>query len=187
MDVMLMKNTPKMRFLYYALAGFLAISLSIAFFFVLYRFEGLGEAIGKVNEILAPFIYGSVVAYLLRPLCNTYDRFLAGKLPGKLKKVANPLAVALAMISGLLIVYALIIMIIPELFASIENVWDTLPDRVSAFLTWATATFGEDEELLHFFNTSYESLYSTIDSWAENTLVPYVTNIVSGVDRKSVV
>ena len=176
-----MKNTPKMRFLYYALAGFLAISLSIAFFFVLYRFEGLGEAIGKVNEILAPFIYGSVVAYLLRPLCNTYDRFLAGNLPGKLKKAANPLAVALAMISGLLIVYALIIMIIPELFASIENVWDTLPDRVSAFLTWATATFGEDEELLHFFNTSYESLYSTIDSWAENTLVPYVTNIVSGV------
>ena len=178
---MLMKNTPKMRFLYYALAGFLAISLSIAFFFVLYRCEGLGEAIGKVNEILAPFIYGSVVAYLLRPLCNTYDRFLAGKLPGKLKKVANPLAVALAMISGLLIVYALIIMIAPQLSESIKTIWTTLPEKINQLIEWLTKIFGENEEMLAYFEAAYSAVYTELDAWAKGTLVPSITNVVSGV------
>ena len=30
-------------------------------------------------------------------------------------------------------------------------------------------------------NTAYQEMYSTLDAWARDTLVPYVTNIVSGV------
>jgi hypothetical protein len=52
------------------LAGFGAISLSVLFFFLVYRFQGLGNAVNKVVDILNPFIYGSIIAYLLRPICN---------------------------------------------------------------------------------------------------------------------
>ena len=102
-------------------------------------------------------------------------------LPRKFKRLANSLAVGLSLITGLLIVYALIIMIAPQLFNSIRSLWDTLPDKVNQFLSWARATFGENEELLHMFNTAYNTLYSELDSWADNTLMPYLTNIVSGV------
>ncbi len=54
-------------YLYGMLAGFGAISLSIAFFFLIYRFQGFGDAISVLTGILMPFIYGAVIAYLLKP------------------------------------------------------------------------------------------------------------------------
>jgi len=177
-------NHPRSKqYLQLMLVGFGAISLSILFFFVLYRFQGLGDAVYKVVDILNPFIYGSVLAYLLRPMCNWFERTLTDLLPARMGKAANPIAVALSVVTGILIVYLLLIMILPELYTSIQNIWTTLPDRVNKFLDWATGTFGEDEDLRQMVETAYQSLYSTIDSWAKNTLVPYVSNIVSGVGQ----
>ncbi len=174
-----MLDPRKRRYLYFMLSGFGAISLSVLLFLALDRMETIAGAFSKLKDILAPFLYGGVVAYLLRPLCNHYEKFFANHLPGKLKKLANSLAVGLSLVSGILIVYALIIMIAPQLYESIRSLWDSLPDKIDQFLKWAIATFGEDEELLHFFNTSYQALYAELEAWAQNTLLPYISNIVS--------
>lgn len=176
-----MKDPQKQRYMYGMLAGFGAISLSVLFFFVLYRLQGIGEAVDVVVEILAPFIYGGVIAYLLRPVCNLYAGWLEKLLPQKMGKLANGLAVILSLLTGLLIVYALIIMIAPQLYDSIRTLWNTLPDKVSQFLTWFAETFEEDAELMAYFSTSYNEMYTQLDSWAKETVVPYVTSIVSGV------
>ena len=179
-----MKNPVKAKYLYLMLAGFGAISLSVIFFFMLYRFQGLQETIDQIVEILYPFVYGGVVAYLLRPVCNWYEDAMHKVMPPKLHKLAATLAVTLSMITGLLIVYALIIMIGPELIKSIQNIWRTLPDKADAFIAWVQATFGENEELLAFLENSYESLHTEIESWVKNTLLPQLSgvfSIVSGV------
>ncbi len=176
-----MKDPYKRRYLYLMLCIFGAISLSIVVFFLMYRFRGIGDVLKKLSQTLAPFIYGGVVAYLLRPMCNFYEKSLDQLLPGKTRKMAPSLAVGLSLASGILIVYALIIMIAPQLYESVLSLWRSLPDKVNQFLVWARNTFGEDEELLHLFNTSYNTLYAELESWAQTTLVPYVSNIVSGV------
>lgn len=173
-----MKDPMKKRYLYLMLSIFCAISLSIVVFFILFRFRGIGDIMNTLMEILAPFIYGGVVAYLLRPLCNHYESFLRRLLPGKSKRLANSMAVGLSLITGLLIVYALIIMVAPQLYQSVMTLWNSLPGRVNDFLTWARATFGEDEELMTWFNR-INTLYSQVESWSENTLIPYLTNIVT--------
>ena len=176
-----MKDPYKRRYFFLMVSIFGAISLSIVVFFALYRFQGIGDAIDTLGKILAPFIYGGVVAYLLRPMCNIYERALQEWLPGKMKKIANSVAVGLSLLTGILVVYTLIIMIAPQLYSSIRSLWNTLPDKVNRFLTWAKSTFGEDEELLHLFNTVYTSVYQDLNSWADNTLVPYISSVVSGV------
>ncbi len=176
-----MKDPYKRRYLYMMLSIFGAISLSIVVFFLMYRFRGIGDVLRKLSQTLAPFIYGGVVAYLLRPMCNFYERKLKELLPGKGKKLASSLSVALSMVSGILIVYALIIMIAPQLYESVLSLWRSLPDKVNQFTIWARDTFGEDEELLHLFNTSYNALYAELEAWAQTTLMPYVSNIVSGL------
>ena len=176
-----MIDPKKRRYVYLMLSLFGAISLSVILFFLIYRIQGIGDTIKNLSDILAPFIYGGVVAYLLRPLCNMYEKFFVDCLPGKAKNMANGMAVALSLLTGILIVYMLIIMIAPQLYHSILALWNSLPDKVNQFLTWAEATFGEDEELLYLFNDAYNALYLELDKWADNTLVPYVTNIVSGV------
>ena len=163
------------------LAGFGAISLSVVLFFVLYGMKNISDAFKRLSDILSPFIYGGVVAYLLRPLCNHYENFFRDVLPGKVKKAAEGIAVGLSLITGLLIVYALIIMIAPQLFDSISSVWTTLPGKINALIDWLTHTFGEDEVFLQYFETVYQTVYSQLDSWAKETLVPSISNLVSGV------
>ena len=68
-----MKDPRLKRYVYAMLAGFGSISLSLLLFFFLYRLQGVGEAFDQVIQILKPFIYGGVVAYLLRPVCNLYS------------------------------------------------------------------------------------------------------------------
>ncbi len=174
-----MKDPVKRRYVYLMLSIFGGIGLSVVLFFVVYRFRGVGDALNKLGSILAPFAYGGVVAYLLRPMCNLYEGLFQKYLPKKLKKLSNGLAVGLSMISGLLIVYALIIMIAPQLFSSIQTLWLSLPDKISALYAWAMATFGENEKLVSLFNTIYNTVNTDLQNWANNTLAPYVSSVVS--------
>ena len=178
-----MKERLKTPYFYGMLAGFGAIALSVVFFFILYRLQGISSALDRVTEILSPFIYGGVIAYLLRPMCNWFEKLFEKWLPKKLKKMANTLAVALSMVTGLLIVYALIIMIAPELYKSVVTIWNALPENVDRLITWLSVTFAEQEELIALLDTGYETVYSALNGWIQNTLVPYATNIVSGVGQ----
>ena len=176
-----MKERLKTPYFYGMLAGFGAIALSVVFFFILYRLQGISSALDSVAKILAPFIYGGVIAYLLRPMCNWYEKIFEKWLPKKLKKMADTMAVTLSMITGLLIVYALIIMIAPELYKSVVTIWNSLPSNVERLTNWLTVTFTEQEELIVMLDTIYEKVYDSLNNWVQNTLVPYATNIVSGV------
>ena len=81
-----MLDPRKKRYLYMTLSIFGAISLSVLFFFLIYRMQGVGTALDTLADILMPFIYGGVVAYLLRPMCNAFEGFfetlLGKKRPG---------------------------------------------------------------------------------------------------------
>ena len=179
-----MKDPYKRRYFYLMMSIFGAISLSILVFFLLYRFQGVGNLFHKLSDILAPFIYGGIVAYLLRPVCNFYEGLLLKYLPKKMGNMGKTLAIALSLATGILAVYAVIIMIAPELYSSILSLWTTLPAKINAFLEWARETFGENEnivELLHLFDTSASTLYQSLELWVSETIGPHISSIVSGV------
>ena len=163
------------------LVGFGAISLSVLVFFLLYRLQGVEEILSAITDILMPFIYGGIIAYLLRPMCNAYSSWFRKLFKGKRNRLAEGLAITCSMITGLLAVYALIIMIAPQLYNSANNLWDTVPEKVEQLVVWATEKYGENEVLLRYFDLSYEAIYTALDTWAKGTLVPYVTSLVSGV------
>ena len=82
----MMDKKPHIKpYLYGMLAGSGAIALSIIFFFLIYRFDGFGSAISTLTGILMPFIYGAVIAYLLKPVCNTIENFLRRFIPERMK------------------------------------------------------------------------------------------------------
>ena len=176
-----MKNPEKKPYVLAMFTGFGAISLSVLFFFLLYRLQGVEEALANITDILMPFVYGGIIAYLLRPVCNKYSKWLSRLFQGKQDGLAETLAITGSIITGILVVYALIIMIAPQLYRSAANFWDTVPAKTEALLAWATEKFGENEVLLRYFDVSYDAIYTALDTWARNTLVPYVTDLVSGV------
>ena len=135
----MMDKKPHIKpYLYGMLAGFGAIALSILFFFLIYRFQGFGNAISKVTGILMPFIYGAVIAYLLKPVCNTVENFLRRLLPEKMGSTANMLAVAFSLLFGILVVYALFMMIVPQLVTSVTTLYYTARNNIRDFVDWAS-------------------------------------------------
>lgn len=170
-------------YLYGMLAGFGAISLSIAFFFLIYRFQGFGDAISVLTGILMPFIYGAVIAYLLKPVCNTVENFLRRSFSEKARKAVEPVAILLTMLFGVLLVYALLMMIIPQLITSVTTLYYTAQRNINRFVAWISTQefFEENHDLLLMIESAYNSISLNLDTWIKTTLVPSMQNIVSGV------
>ena len=170
-------------YLYGMLAGFGAISLSIVFFFFIYRFKGFGDAVATLTGILMPFIYGGVIAYLLKPVCNTVEGFLRRHFPQKMHGLANGLAVAATLLFGLLLVYALLMMIIPQLITSVTTLYYTGRANLGKFIQWFNHLqfVADNQTLMEYVNKAYAALSVDLDSWIKNTLMPSMQNIISGV------
>ena len=169
-------------YLYGMLAGFGAISLSIIFFFLIYRFDGFGDAISKLTGILMPFIYGAVIAYLLKPVCNTIEGFLRRFIPEKMHGLINALSVALTILFGLLLIYALFMMIVPQLITSVTTLYYTAQANFAKFVNWANHLefIENNEQIMDLLNSAYNTVNTNLDTWVKNTLIPSMQNIVSG-------
>ena len=169
-------------YLYGMLAGFGAISLSIIFFFLIYRFDGFGDAISTLTGILMPFIYGAVIAYLLKPVCNTIEAFLRRFIPEKMKGLINALSVTFTILFGLLLIYALCMMIIPQLITSVTTLYYTAQANITKFMYWANHLefIEKNEQIMELLNSAYAALNTNLDTWIKNTLLPSMQNILSG-------
>ena len=179
----MMDKKPHIKpYLYGMLAGFGAISLSILFFFLIYRFQGFGDAISKLTGILMPFIYGAVIAYLLKPVCNCVENFLRRLLPKKMGTSANMLAVTISLLFGILVVYALIMMIVPQLITSVTTLYYTARNNLNDFVDWAShqEIIASNQKLLDFIETSYDNLQDMLDNIVRTKLVPSMQSLLSG-------
>ena len=179
----MMDKKPHIKpYIYGMLAGFGAISLSIIFFFLIYRFDGFGSAISTLTNILMPFIYGAVIAYLLKPVCNTIEGFLRRFIPEKLNGLISAVSIALTILFGLLVIYALVMMIVPQLITSVTSLYYTAQRNFARFVQWANHVefIENNEKIMDLLNTAYDTMTTNLDGWVKNTLIPSMQDIVSG-------
>ena len=158
-----------------------AICIAIVFFFVLYRLQGIGAAIGRLASILRPFVIGFAIAYILKPVCKALERWterlFKGRYPGAVKGISVALSFAFAM----LLVYILISMIVPQMYTSIISLSNTLPGQVEALYERVEEIFYDNQTLLSYVDTTYESMVETFTDWIRNTVLPSMKSVVGGV------
>ena len=68
------------------ISAFLVILAGIICFFIFLRFESIAKAIGTIAEVLAPIIYGFVLAFLLNPIVKRVEGWVTPGLKKLLKK-----------------------------------------------------------------------------------------------------
>ena len=181
----MMDKKPHIKpYLYGMLAGFGAISLSIIFFFLIYRFDGFGNALSTLTGILMPFIYGAVIAYLLKPVCNTIESFLRRFIPEKMHGLVNVLSITLTILFGLLLIYALCMMIIPQLITSVTTLYYTAQRNLAKFVQWANHVefIENNQQIMNMLNSAYATISTNFDDLIKTRLPPSMQNIVSGAE-----
>ena len=122
-------------------------------------------------------IYGAAIAYLLKPVCNTYERKLNEHLPSKLKKMSKALAITGSMLTMCIIVYLLLIIIIPQVVNSVTSLINTLPDKLNYAASWLEETLKEDTVVANYITENYIMLKDTAIEWISNELIPNMQNI----------
>ena len=172
-----MNSNNKKIYIYWMFAIFGAIAINVALFFLIFRFKEFGGVIGKIMAILKPMIYGAAIAYLLKPVCNTYEHKLNEHLPSKLKKMSKALAITGSMLTMCIIVYLLLIIIIPQVVNSVTSLINTLPDKLNYAASWLEETLKEDTVVANYITENYIMLKDTAIEWISNELIPNMQNI----------
>lgn len=167
------------RCAYTILTGFGTIALSVLFFFLIYQFPAIKGLIGQILNILAPFLYGSVIAYLLRPLCNWYESFFQKHLHNQ--KTAENLAVTASFLSGLVLVGMLLLLILPQLLNSLLTLAQTLPGEMKNFVTWVSQYLKNSPDILAWMDQFYRSISLELETWIQSSLLPSLTSLMGSV------
>ena len=86
-------------------------------------------------------------------------------------RFANMLAVALTILFGLLLIYALIMMIVPQLINSVTALYYTARDNIGDFVEWISKQefIANNKKLLDFIENSYDSWMPT---WMPGSKTP---------------
>lgn len=164
----------------YIITRFLILAFTILFFFFLYRFKDLCNVVRRVLSILGPFIYGGVMAYLLRIPCNFFEKYLKKILPERRQKAATGFAILISMFMVLMILYLLIRLVAPQLVISISSIRDMLPEAVNNASQWIQKKLEKDPVMENYIQTAMDVGYQKFLEWSQSDLLPLLQNMAGG-------
>ena len=110
-----MKQNENTKYVKLGITGAAVLAFGFAIMYILNQSKNIAAGIQLVFNILKPFLYGALIAYLLAPICNRMDeRFLKWfpKATEKQKKGLKFLSIAIAVICAVTIVVLLILLIL---------------------------------------------------------------------------
>ncbi len=172
------------------LAAFLTIAMCILFFFVVFRFKELRFYIGILFGILRPFAFGAVIAYLLTPVSNWFERHMEEtaklyKMPEekarRYKRLFAGLSILISLLLFCLVIYALIAMVVPQVISSILILVDAMPEYIETISLWIEELVSDNPVLLNYVEQYSEDIMISAQDFAKTNLLPNINNIISGV------
>ena len=190
------QKTPKQKekmnwnikpYLAMGLIALLVIVLSISFFFLIYRYQGVSRNVGAMFSILQPVTIGLVLAYLISPIVNFEERHLLPlaldkmKSEKKARKTVRAVSIITALVFVGVIIGVLLQMVIPELYRSINGMIDTMPKQVSNFMDWITAYVNEDSEIAGYLEMALTKGTEFFENWEKTDFLPQTRNLIAGL------
>lgn len=147
-------------------------------------FNNTVKLLGQAIEVIAPFLVGAFIAFILYPLVRFfYRRLFKEKCHIKSDRLAKWLSILVTYVIAIGIIAVLLVFILPQLYTSITDILDKLPvwyNNVTIFI----ADFENNHKDLGFIdyniiNEHLTSLYPKILSYLTDILtniLPYVVN-----------
>lgn len=113
--------------------------LAVAIIAVYKTFDNIGvifDYIGNFFSVLAPFIFGGCLAFVLKTPCKKVERLLKKTKVNFIRKYRRPLSVFIIFILAIIIIGLIMIAIIPQLVESLRKFLFQLPGMVNSASTW---------------------------------------------------
>lgn len=174
------------KYFYAAACLFGAIAASIILFFVLDKWDGIAKGVARIITKLMPFVIGALLAYIICPLCNMFEKLYAKAL-SRLKdailkeKIIRTMSVLSGIVIALITVYLILMILIPQLIASVMRMVQIIPAGVDNLWNNIQSRLNSNETVLKYSQQVLDKLYGMVEDWLSNSLLDSVENIATGV------
>lgn len=178
------------RYLYWGVTAFCVIAAALLFYFAVGNITVFGNTISRLVSILAPFIWGLVICYLLSPLMRSVENRLFLPLARKLyrknkkndgKRFARALTVVFCEIILILVLVALVYLIIPQMLSSVQTLISNSGVYVDNLSRWADGLFENYPVLDDYLGGFLDNFNTNLGNWLETKLLPRVGSVVTSV------
>ncbi len=139
-----MKKLKKSKYFKLGLTAFIVVALGIGFKYLIYNGTNFASNVSSIIKVFMPLIDGLVIAYLLTPVMDFFEKKCFIKYYIKKGKVITQkdrkrfrvysIIITLIIVAGLL--YGLFGSVIPQLYYSIENLVVRFPVYYDNFVNW---------------------------------------------------
>lgn len=177
------------KYLYWGLTAFAVIACSIAFYMLIARWGDVVKGFSALVHIIAPFIWGFAITYLLRPAMVFFERTLTNPLGDRLFKndhrrsfgFGRAAAIIIAELLMLLVIGALLWLILPQIYSSVNSIVQNSQSYYETIVNWVTRTFEDYPELKDGAVSLLNSASDQMTRWATDTLLPQMTNLIGSI------
>ena len=175
------------KYTMWGITAFCVVAASMLFFFLIFRLNVVTALLGKIMKILAPIIYGLVIAYLLGPIANYWNGILTEVLGSRMKNekraqsLAKGLSVAIALVIAFVIVCGLLVLVLPRLVESIAVIIDSFPLYIKEVQDFVDNLLKEHPEILVLSEEAYVRGMAHLESFFSKELLPQMNTLLAGL------
>ena len=178
------------KYLYWGVTAFCVIAAAILFYMALNYLPLLRQGLASLLHILSPFIWGLVICYLLTPFMRLVEKKLFGPLSKRLYKnskrsdgsrFARSMSVLLSELFLLAVLTALVCLIIPQLYSSLQNMVANSPMYIETASRWATQLLEDFPEIEQYVSQTLGQVNTSLMDWIQNTVLPKLGSLISNV------
>ena len=155
------------RYLKIGITGAAILASGILCAFVLFKMPVIISVLKGITEILKPFLYGVVFAYLLAPLCNKIEEKLFQIFPKaktKARRFICFIAIVISLCVAIAVIWLIIMMIIPQVWDSVMKIIQMVPQKLIVVNNWIEHMLENQPELQAYFEEFSSQAESNIDS-----------------------
>jgi len=160
----------------------------VFFYTVLQHLHIVFAAVGKVLDILTPFIWGFVIAYLLLPMTRYFEYQMINPMVSRLLKrevqgggASRAIAIALALVSAGVAIFVLIRILLPTVYESVESIYTNYSTYINNLLVVINTLLEDNPELARDVTAMMSNLSNELADWVNNELLPMVGNLLGDV------
>ena len=169
---------------YTTIAIYVIIVFVICLLFVsmVFNNEKYIHYIKLVFKVLAPVIWGGVIAYLLNPIMKFFERVFKKALCKKKERRAlvRSLSIASTMLITLSLIALLIITVIPEVIQSIEKILRNFSAYLNNLQQFAARFLSNNPEINELWTNEFETISSSLMD-AVTKFQPEFENLLTGI------
>ena len=135
--------------------------------------------IKKLFKILTPVIYGFALAYLLAPIVNFFDRSLKSASPRMRSGAVRALSILIAWALAALVIYILMSILIPQLYASILLLASNMETYYRTVYAWVTRMLENNPDVANWATGMIREYYKELVSWVTETWIPQAQQTIA--------